>query len=91
MMMHGLLVVIGLAGLGFRWELPDLWQCLQLCLAGRAAVALERERRATLVALADSVPPGTIVQDYRAGGVATIVQSAPAGRVLVVSGTEAEE
>ena len=89
-MIHGLLVVIGLAGLGFRRGRPGLWQCLQLYLAGRSAAALERERRATLVALADSVPPGTIVQDYRAGGVATIVQSAPVGSVLVVSGTEAE-
>jgi hypothetical protein len=90
-MIHGLLVVMGLAGLGFRRAGPGLWQSLQLYLAGRSAVALERERRATLVALAKSVPPGTIVQDYRAGGVAMIVQSAPAGSVLMAAGTEAEE
>jgi hypothetical protein len=91
MMMHGLMVVIGLAGLGFRRGAPGLWQSLHLYLAGRSAVALERERRATLVALAESIPPGTIIRDYRPGGVATIVQSAQAASVLAAIATKAEE
>lgn len=71
------LTVLGLGGLGFLRG--GFWETVQLYLSGRSVVAQERQRRATLVALARAVRPGVSVQDYRTGDVATIVWCTPSG------------
>lgn len=80
-MILGSLTVLGLGGLAF--VRGGFWKTVQLYLSSRSAVAQERQRRATLVALAHAVRPGVSVQDYRAGDVATIVQCTPSGAPTV--------
>ncbi|WP_405763821.1 hypothetical protein OG539_43605 [Actinacidiphila glaucinigra] len=59
-----------LAATAAAWRATStgMWQTLRARIDGRNAVAFERERRATLLAVPAALPTGTCIHDRRSDG-----------------------
>lgn len=69
-----------------------IWEAIRIHIEGRNAVSLEQERRATLLAVPQALPPGAEVYDLRSDGSILQVRIPAAVRIdAILSGYAKED
>lgn len=63
-----------------------IWQAVRAYIQGRQARLFERERRATLLTVPQSLPPGTRVVDRRGDGSVLVIDVPPGLRAEAAAG-----